>query len=132
MKSSRTVYIPSTSDIKILDTIYLLNQQNKYPLPLGVYMILSGSSKPDYIVYQDLPTYSTLMSFSSKHIARLIMMLLRNQYLEKIYDEASDDLYLKVSPKGEMFLFEYHKKHKYSFKKKKENKKPLIVEIKQK
>ena len=57
-------------------------------------------------------------------------MLLRYGYLERKYDEKTDELYLKLSSKGELFLFDYHRKHKYSFKKKSGEKKPLIVEIK--
>ena len=123
-------YIPSTSDIKILDTVEYLNNKDLYPLPLGVYKILSGSSEPEYIVYHDMPTYRTLTSFSSKRISRLIMMLLRNDYLGKIYEPKSDELYLKITEKGKVFLYHYHKKHKYSFQKKTVSKKPLIVEIK--
>lgn len=123
-------YIPSTSEIKILETVSYLNEKGLYPLPLGVYKILIGSSEDDFIIYHDLPTYRTLTSFSSKHISRLIMMLLRNNYLSKIYDEKSDELYLKIADRGVAFLLHYHKKHKYSFRKKVVSKKPLIVEIK--
>ena len=123
-------YIPSTSEIKILDTVDILNSKNLYPLPQGIYKILSGSSEPEFIIYHDMPTYRTLTSFGSKHISRLIMMLLRNDYLGKIYDQNSDELYLKITDKGKAFLYHYHKKHKYSFQKKNVSKKPLIVEIK--
>ena len=123
-------YLPTTSDIKILETVQYLNKQDLYPLSQGVYKILSASGEPEYVIYRDIPTYGTLLSYASKHISRLVMMLLRYGYLERIYDEKSDDLYLKLSVKGEMFLLDYHKKHKYSFKKKSGEKKPLIVKIK--
>ena len=123
-------YIPSTSEIKILETVNDLNEKDLYPLSLGVYKILTGSSEDEYIIYHEMKTYRTLTSFSSKHISRLIMMLLRNGYLSKTYDEKSDDLYLKITDKGKAFLLHYHKKHKYSFHKKNISKKPLIVEIK--
>ena len=122
-------YIPSTSEIKILDTVAFLNEKKLYPLGLGVYKILIGSSEPDIVIYQDCPTYGTLLSLSSKHISRLVMMLIRYQYLARIYDEKSDELYLSLTPKGEMFLFKYHKKHKYHFKKKDPSKSPLIIKI---
>ena len=122
-------YTPSTSEIKILDTVSFLNEKKLYPLALGVYKILIGSSEPDIEIYKECPTYGTLLSLSSKHISRLVMMLIRYQYLVRIYDEKSDDLYLKLSTKGEMFLFNYHKKHKYSFKKKDPTKSVLIVKI---
>ena len=130
MARMKSNYIPSTSEIKILETVSYLNEKGLYPLPLGVYKILIGSSEDDFIIYHDLPTYRTLTSFSSKHISRLIMMLLRNNYLSKIYDEKSDELYLKIADRGVAFLLHYHKKHKYSFRKKVVSKKPLIVEIK--
>ena len=130
MARMKSDYIPSTSEIKILETVSYLNEKNLYPLPLGVYKILIGSSEDEYIIYHDIPTYRTLTSFSSKHISRLIMMLLRNNYLAKIYDEKTNELYLKITDKGVAFLLHYHKKHKYSFHKKTPSKKPLIVEIK--
>ena len=130
MRYQKETYKPSTSDIKILDTVELLNKRNLYPLPQGVFKILSGSSEPEFIIFHDLPTYRTLTSYSSKHISRLIMMLIRNGYLAKIYDEKSNELYLKITEKGSIYLFDYHKKYKYLFKKKGVNKKPLIVEIK--
>ena len=128
--NKKKLYIPSTSEIKILETVSFLNKDNLYPLPLGVYKILVGSVEPEFIIYKELPTYSTLTSFSSKHVSRLIMMLLRYGYLSRIYDEKSNELYLKLTDKGDLFLFEYHRKHKYSFVKKEDNKKPLVVEIK--
>ena len=132
MRQTKKNYIPTTSEIKILDTVLLLNEQDEYPLPLGVYYILVGSNEPEFVKYQNLSTYKTLTSYSSKHISRLIMMLLRNNYLAKIYDEKSDDLYLCVTDKGKMFLFNYHKKHKYKFVKKELSKKPLIIKIEKK
>lgn len=128
--NSKRIYIPSTSDIKILETVDYLNKKNLYPLSMGVYKILIGSVEPEFIIYQDIPTYSTLTSFSSKHISRLIMMLLRYGYLSRIYDKNTDELYLQLTEKGDLFLFDYHRKHKYSFKKKDISEKPLIVEIK--
>ena len=130
MPRKKKDYQPTTSDIKILETVQLLNAKNLYPLPQGVHKILSASGEPEYIIYHDVPTYGTLLSYSSKHISRLVMMLLRYGYLERIYDQKSDELYLKLSEKGDLFLFNYHRKHKYSFKKKSGEKRPLIVEIK--
>lgn len=126
------VFIPSTSDIKVLKTVQLLNEMDLYPLPQGVYKILSGSGEDEYFEYRNLPTYATLLSYSSKHVSRLIMMLVRNHYLEKVYDEKTNELYLKLSIKGDLFLTDYTKKHKYSFIKKSSNKKPLIVKISKK
>ena len=62
--NTKKVFIPATSDIKILETVEYLNKKNLYPLPLGVYKILIGSVEPDFIIYSDSPTYSTLTSFA--------------------------------------------------------------------
>ena len=129
MRKNKKEYIPTTTEIKILDTVNALNEQDEYPLPLAVYYILSGSEKPEFEKYQELATYRTLTSYSSKHISKLIVMLVRNNYLNKIYDKKSDELYLTVTEKGKKFLFDYHKKHKYKFVKKAMNKKQLIVKI---
>ena len=129
MRKTKKIYIPTTTEIKILDTIKLLNDSSEYPLPLGVYNILVGSPAPEFEKYQELPTFKTLTSYTSKHISRLIMMLLRNEYLCKIYDEKTNELYLEITEKGDLFLFDYHKKHKYRFVKKMPSKKPLIVKI---
>lgn len=130
MRRNKNIYLPSTSDIKILITVEELNKDNLYPLPQGVFKILSASGEDEFLAYRHLSTYGTLLSYSSKHISRLIMMLVRNKYLEKIYDRNTDSLCLKISSKGTTFLLDYRKKHKYLFIKKEANKKPLIIEIK--
>lgn len=129
MTRNKKIFVPCTSDIKILRTVQLLNSKDLYPLPQGVFKILSGSGEDEYIAYREMPTYATLLSYSSKHVSRLIMMLCRNHYLEKVYDERTNELYLKISAKGEMFLTNYDKKHKYSFIKKSSNKKATIIKI---
>ena len=128
-RRTKKEYIPSTSEIKILDTVYFLNEKKLYPLSGGVYKILIGSEEKEYEAYQAIPTYGTLLSLSTKHISRLIMMLLRYKYLTYKFDKETEELYLEVSPKGLMFLSDYHKKHKYKFKKKEKNNAPLIVRI---
>ena len=78
MAYSRKVFVPSTSDIKILRTVQILNSKDLYPLSLAIYKILSGSGEDEYLEYRNMPTYATLLSYSSKHVSRLIMMLCRN------------------------------------------------------
>ena len=129
MKKERNVYILETTDYKILETVYLLNKDNYYPLAEGVFKILTGSDDDEIEEFKDFVTYKTLVSYSSKKVSRFIVMLLRYKYLERIYDEKTDKLYLKVSPKGEMELVNYHKKHKYNFVKKKVNKTKTIIRI---
>lgn len=129
MKKEKNVYILETTDYKILETVSLLNSQGYYPLPEGVFKVLTGSEDDDVVSFKDLPTYKTLISYSSKKVSRYIVMLIRYKFLERIYDRKSDKLYLKLAPKGEMDLLKYRKKHKYSFQKKKVNKEPTIVKL---
>ena len=129
MRKERSVYVLETTDYKILETVSLLNKNNYYPLPEGVYKILTGSDDEEIEPFKGFVTYKTLVSYSSKKVSRYIVMLLRYKFLERIYDEKSDKLYLKVAPKGEMELVNYRKKHKYSFVKKKVNKTKTIIKI---
>ena len=129
MKKERNVYILETTDYKILETVSLLNKDHYYPLAEGVYKILTGIDDEEIEQFKDFVTYKTLVSYSSKKVSRYIVMLLRYKYLERIYDEDSDKLYLKISAKGEMELFNYRKKHKYNFVKKKVNKSKTIVKL---
>ena len=129
MRKERNVYILETTDYKILETVSLLNKDQYYPLAEGVYKILVGSDDEEIEPFKSFVTYKTLVSYSSKKVSRYIVMLLRYKYLERIYDEKSDKLYLKISAKGEMELLKYRKKHKYNFVKKKVNKTQTIIKI---
>ena len=129
MKKEANIYKLCTNDLKIIETVSLLNKDDIYPLPEGVYKILSGSEDEEIDEYRNLPTYKTLVSYNSKKISRLIVMLVRYHFLEKIYDEKTDDLYLKVTIKGNDELEKYHKKHKYKFVTKKVKTKPLFIKI---
>ena len=129
MRKERNVYVLETTDYKILETVALLNKDNYYPLAEGVYKILCGSDDEEIEPFKEFVTYKTLVSYSSKKVSRYIVMLLRYKYLERIYDEKSDKLYLKISVKGDLELRKYRKKHKYSFVKKKVNKSVTIVRI---
>ena len=127
MKKTSSNYVLSLVDIKILDTVSLLNEKNVYPLSEGVYLILKGSERNEIDEYRELPTYKTLVSFTQKKISNFIMMLLRYHYLENKYDINSDKFYLKITDKGIVYLIDYHKKHKYSYKQKKVKTKQLFL-----
>ena len=129
MRKQRNVYVLETCDLKILETVSLLNKDKYYPLSEGVYLILSGDDDEDIEKFSYLPTYKTLISFNQKKISRLIVMLLRYRYLERVYDSNTDKLYLKISPLGETELIKYHKKHKYKFTTKKVKKLPCIIKL---
>lgn len=129
MRKERNLTVLETSDLKILETVSLLNKEQYYPLSEGVYRILVGDDDEDIEKFSYLSTYKTLVSFNQKKISRLIVMLLRYHYLERVYDPDSDKLYLKIAPLGETELVKYHKKHKYKFSTKKVKKKPCIVKL---
>jgi len=122
-------YHLTPSHYKILETVFLLNKEFKYPLPQGVRKILRGENDPEVMNYVSYPTYKTLISFPSKKISRYCIMLLRYGYLEHIYDKKTDELYLKITKLGEISLDEYVKKHKKLFKQKEKVSKATIVEI---
>ena len=129
MRKEGNVYVLETCDLKILETVSLLNKDNYYPLSEGVYLILSGDDDEDIEKFSTLSTYKTLVSFNQKKISRLIVMLIRYKYLERVYDPSTDKLYLKISALGETELIKYHKKHKYKFATKKVKKSPVIVKL---
>ena len=124
-----TIFEPSKTDAKILLTVSYLNEKHLYPNHVGVYKILSGVEDEEVEQYKDCPTYSTLISVNTKQISRLILMLVRYKYLEKIYDKETDELYLMVSEKGKAWLFDYSRKHKINLSKKAKIKEKTIVKI---
>ena len=129
MKKEGQQYKLCTNDIKIIRTVSILNEQNIYPLPECVHKILVGDESEEIERFNGLPTYKTLVSYKSKQVSRLIVMLVRYNYLERVYDIATDEMYLKVSIKGEMELNSYIKKHKQKYVKKKVKTKPLYIVI---
>ena len=119
----------TTSHYKIMLTISYLNKEHLYPLSEGVYRILIGDVADDIIIYKDCPTYGTLISFNSKKVSRYIMMLCRYGYIGKKYDEKSNELYLEITPKGELASSKYFKRYQGELKKKTPKGKPCIVKI---
>lgn len=122
--------ILALSDIKILDTINELNKINRYPTPMGVYKILSGSTEIDYQEYKYFSTYNTLTSQSCKHISRQIVSLIKNEYVARVYHPESAEEFLQILEKGIKCLLEFHKRHKKAFKKAPQKQRNEIIEIK--
>lgn len=123
-------FTPNITDVKILLTIQYLNKKGYYPLPLGVAKILGGLLDDETKQFIDCPTYQTLISYKSKKVSRLIVILIRYKYLEKIYDPISNDLYLKLSQRGELFLDDYLAHHHLDLKPHQKDHKTTIVHIK--
>ena len=114
---------------KILETVSLLNKDGYYPLNEGIYKIVTGKKDDETMKFSSLPTYSTLISYPSKKICNLTLMLFRNKYLEKVYDPKSDDLYFKITKLGQDSLEKYLKRKHNSYAKKTITKKQTIVKI---
>lgn len=127
-KISRNLEL-TPSYMKIIETVSYLNERHFYPLPEGVGKILRGEKDDETMQFADCPTYATLISFPSKKICRYVMMLSRYGYLDKIYDPKTNTLYLRTTDSGENTLFDYHKKHKRDFTKRKISSKTTIVHI---
>ena len=122
-------YIPNVTDIKILVTVEFLNDLGYYPLPQGVLKILSGVIDFETKDFLECPTFQTIISYNSKKISRSILLLVRYCYLEKKYDEKTNELYLKMGERGKGFLLSYRKHHKLNYKKHQKTEKRTIVKI---
>jgi len=114
---------------KILSLVAALNKDKLFPNQEGVYKILSGTYDQETKVYKDLETFGVLTSYSSKKVCRFILALLRHGYLQKVYDEETDDLYLKITIPGIEELAKYNKKRKQPFVKATVNSRKTIVKI---
>ena len=114
---------------KVLLTISELNKQSYYPLNEGVYKILAGINDDEVVPFNNLITFGTLTSFSSKKICHLTLMLFRNGLIGRIYDSKTKKLYLRVTEEGEKALENFFIKHKRSFSKRKQKTAPTIVKI---
>lgn len=129
MKKIKEKFIPSLTDVKILMTIKYLNDHNYFPISEGVYKILKGVLDKDTIELTDCPTFQTVISLPQKKVSNHIFMLVRYQYLKKIYHQKNDELYLMVTEKGTIYLDTFLSKHKILLNKKETNKKPTIIKI---
>jgi len=114
---------------KALITIKALNDAHYYPLNEGIYKILVGIVDDETKPFIDIDTFGTLISFSSKKVCRLTMMLYRYGYIGRVFDINTKQLYFSLTDKGlhaaEVFL----KRHKKPFARKSKNSSPTIVKI---
>lgn len=115
--------------MKMLDTIKYLNELHLYPLPEGIFKIVNGIVDEETLNYMDCPTFGTLISFNSKKVCRYLLMLQRYDFIKKIYDRNTDELYLLICEKGKEACLTYHKKHKTPYTKKQKVVKKTIVKI---
>ncbi|MFA7032922.1 MAG: hypothetical protein WC201_05125 [Bacilli bacterium] len=106
----------SITHYKVLHTVASLNDLSLYPNQEGVYKILSGVIDDETKEATSIPTFGTLISYSSKKICHYILALSRYEYLKNIFDPQTEELYLEITPKGrhELELFLQKKKTPYS------------------
>lgn len=114
---------------KVLITIKQLNDLNYYPLNEGIYKILIGVVDDETKEFTSLRSFGTLISFSSKKICRLTMMLYRHNYINRVFDSKTKKLYFSLTEKGEKAANLFLEKHKKPFAKKSKNNTPTIVKI---
>lgn len=114
---------------KVLITIKALNDQHFYPLNEGIYKILSGVVDEETKPFIDLDSFGTLISYSSKKVCRLTMMLYRYGYIGRVFDSNTKELYFSLTEKGEKVTETFLKRHKKPFARKSKNSSPTIVKI---
>lgn len=124
-------YELSITTIKILETIYELNDKNYYPDMHGVLKLVNGKIDEETAKFINLKTFSTLTSIKGRQLANHIHQLVRHGYLSYKHNPGDDKMYLYITFKGESNLENYKKHHKVNFKKNENKKKaPTIVLIK--
>lgn len=114
---------------KVLVTIKALNDLHYYPLNEGIYKILVGVVDEDTKPFVDLDCFGTLISFTSKKVCRLTMMLYRYGYIGRIFDTQTKKLYFSLTDKGIEVTEAFLKTHKKPFARRNKNVTPTIVKI---
>ena len=129
-KVKKTDFRLTVSHYKILQTVNELNKQKLYPTAKGINNILQGKLDPETRKYINLKTFGTLLSYPGRRLCSYILNMVRRDYLSYIYDKNSDDMYLRLTEKGEIEVFNFERKHKNEYTKKEPHRKAQIAEIK--
>lgn len=114
---------------KVLITIKALNDLHYYPLNEGIYKILVGIVDEDTKQFVNLDCFGTLISFTSKKVCRLTMMLYRYGYLGRVFDTQTKKLYFSLTDKGIEATESFLKNHKKPFARRSKSVAPTIVKI---
>ena len=114
---------------KVLITIKALNDLHYYPLNEGIYKILVGVVDEETKQFVDLDCFGTLISFTSKKVCRLTMMLYRYGYIGRIFDAQTKKLYFSLTDKGIEATETFLRNHKKPFARRNKNVTPTIVKI---
>lgn len=115
--------------IKVIDVISALNSMKFFPNQEGVYKILHGDIDEETVSFKDIDAFGSLISYSSKKVCRYILALTRYGFVTHIFDRETKELYLTLTEKGKLTLFDYKKKHKNGYKKTQKEFKKTIVKI---
>lgn len=129
-KRKTSTFHLTVSHYKILQTVNELNKVKKYPTAKGINNILQGKLDVETRKYIDLKTFGTLLSYPGRRLCSYILNMVRRGYLSYIYDKTTDNMYLRITEKGEVEVFNFEKKHKNEYTKKEPHRKAQIVEIK--
>ncbi|MDY0100758.1 MAG: RQC domain-containing protein [Bacilli bacterium] len=121
----------SLTSIKILKTVFDLNNINRYPTSIAVNYILNGEINEETILLKDLVTFSSLLSLKGRKFTTYITQLVRHGYLKYFYVEGSFQKYLEITPSGKALLMNEESKRKIVYKKLRP-KKELEIYIKNK
>ena len=114
---------------KVLITIKALNDLHYYPLNEGIYKILVGVVDEETKQFVDLDCFGTLISFTSKKVCRLTMMLYRYGYIGRIFETQTKKLYFSLTDKGIEATETFLRNHKKPFARRNKNVTPTIVKI---
>ena len=114
---------------KVLITIKALNDLHYYPLNEGIYKILVGVVDEETKQFVDLDCFGTFISFTSKKVCRLTMMLYRCGYLGRVFDTQTKKLYFSLTDKGIEATETFLRNHKKPFARRNKNVTPTIVKI---
>lgn len=126
---SETNFVLTTSYYKILHTLSLFDSDKIYPSKELVCKILKGVDDESSCPFKDYDTFSTLVSYFNKKISRMIQMLVRYNYVKRVYSRVENEFYLSLSNLGKNALSEYFKKHRQKWVKKKPKIKKLFVHL---
>ena len=119
----------SITHYKVLHTVSSLNLLSLYPNQEGIHKILSGNDKNEIQEIRNIPTFGTLISYSSKKICHYVLSLIRYGFLKNVFDPRSEDLYLEVSEKGKDYLKLFLENKKSPYHRTIKMVKPCIVKI---
>lgn len=130
MAFKKEEFLLRISHVRIIQAVYELNLTSHYPNKDGIQKVLNGEIDQDTKEHQNLMSFGSSLSFQGRRLASQITVLVRRGYLAYVYDNNTDQCFLKATTKGIADLEAYKSTHKVSFEKKNAVSKQTIVKIK--